>query len=138
MQRDRAPSAALHRSATVAAEAAPTKARGEFARGLREQGLVLGRTEGDGNCFFRAISDQLNNDGGKGHLTVRREVVAYMRANPAAYRSFVQDEDARSLELYLANMSREKVLGGEPEIDAASKRYNRSVVVHRREDQPRI
>ena len=60
--------------------------RGALAQRLRDDGLVLKSTVGDGNCLFRAIRDD-----GDGHAAVRRNTVAYIRAHPRAYAEFFAD-----------------------------------------------
>lgn len=54
--------------------------------GLRERAV-----DGDGNCQFRALADQMYGHQ-REHLTVRRLVVEQLRAAPSAYRDFVLAE----------------------------------------------
>lgn len=51
-----------------------------FAAQLANLGLELRDITGDGNCFFRALSDQLNGNESE-HIRYRREVCKYMREN---------------------------------------------------------
>ena len=58
---------------------------------LQLYGLSEKRIEGDGNCQFRALADQLWRDQGR-HAEVRARVMACMRREPDAYSVFVCDE----------------------------------------------
>ena len=51
---------------------------------------------GDGNCQFRAISDQLYGDQSH-HASVRAVVVAQMRARPDRYAAFVESPSTTSI-----------------------------------------
>jgi hypothetical protein len=59
-------------------------------------GLRLGRTEGDGNCMPRAICAHVNSDRGVGHAVVRRQLVDFMRSNPASFAEFFPADDGRN------------------------------------------
>ena len=47
----------------------------------------------DGNCFFRAVADQLHGDASQ-HVDIRRQVVQHMRDNEASYAPFVEFDEA--------------------------------------------
>lgn len=47
----------------------------------------------DGNCLFRALSDQLDGDHGIMHEAVRRRIVNHMRLHKAAFSEYVGPED---------------------------------------------
>ena len=49
---------------------------------------VRSRVKGEGNCFFRAISDQLDRLSldPKSHYQVRQMVLNYLRSNPFTVR----------------------------------------------------
>jgi hypothetical protein len=51
-------------------------------------GLSVSKTLGDGNCFFRAASDQLYGNEDQ-HATLRAKTVQHMRDNPDDYKPFV-------------------------------------------------
>ncbi|ERF75031.1 hypothetical protein EPUS_06164 [Endocarpon pusillum Z07020] len=107
----------------------------------------------DGNCLFRALSDQLF-DTTERHDEIRQTVVWYLRANREQFEPFVplDTEDlvrsqpntrsSRSrrasaedpYEAYLENMAKPKTWGGEVEIRAFSEAYDRDVLIHRPTD----
>jgi len=111
------------------ASSRPLGPRDAFAERLLRQGLCLGRSQGDGNCLFRAISHQLHADGGDGHAAVRARVADYIRTNAPYYAAYFAGT-AAEFTRYLAALARVGTEAGEPEVDAASKCYGRSVVLH--------
>ena len=63
---------------------------------LERYGLKEFIVNGDGNCQFRAISDQLYGDQSH-HASVRAVVVAQMRARPDRYAAFVESPSTTSI-----------------------------------------
>ena len=64
-------------------------------------GLRLHNTLGDGNCLFRALSDQLYGTEVY-HLTLRADITAWMAKYAERYEGFVEDD--RSFEDHLRCM----------------------------------
>lgn len=60
----------------------------------------------DGNCFFRAIADQLDGNGGC-HADCREAVVEHMKANPESFAPFVEDDEG--FDKYIARMRRVRI-----------------------------
>lgn len=60
----------------------------QFTKQLARLGLELRDITGDGNCLFRALSDQLEGTEGN-HLLYRRQVCEYMRKNRVDFEPFV-------------------------------------------------
>jgi OTU domain-containing protein 3 len=67
-----------------------------FSQQLERLGLQLRDITGDGNCFFRALSDQMFGNESN-HLEFRKRVCQYMLHNRAEFEPFVaaliDDED---------------------------------------------
>lgn len=59
-----------------------------FVGALRASGLALVETARDGNCFFRALADQMGEHEGE-HDTFRQRVVDYMEAHLDAFAPFL-------------------------------------------------
>ncbi|EFH39069.1 hypothetical protein ARALYDRAFT_359352 [Arabidopsis lyrata subsp. lyrata] len=60
---------------------------------------------GDGNCQFRALSNQLYDD--ENHYNyIRQQVIEELRAHPERYRRFAEAEAGISYEEYLTSMAR--------------------------------
>ena len=68
---------------------------------LRPLRLALREVPGDGNCLFRALSDQLYGEDAR-HAEIRADVVDYMRRNRGDFEPFLVDET--SFERHLQNL----------------------------------
>lgn len=68
---------------------------------LRELGLYAAATLGDGNCLFRALSDQLYGTPTY-HLKLRADICNWIEQHKERYAPFVEDE--RGLEHHLSCM----------------------------------
>ena len=103
----------------------------KFCRQLAALGLSVRTVEGDGNCLFRAIADQL----GGTHREWRRKVCAHMRSDPDSFAPFIVVEDGDEEEdadfaTYLARMGRNAEWGGHLELSALRDAVPCDVVVH--------
>ena len=89
---------------------------------LRLQGLGLGmfEMEGDGNCQFRALADQLFGDQ-KHHAVTRQAAVDHMRRHADFFGMYF--EDASELNVYLKEMGRSRTWGDELTLRAAVEAY---------------
>ena len=63
-----------------------------FALQLEEQQWSIRIMDGDGNCMFRSISDQLYGNDSR-FAEVRTAVVAYMRKNAEHFSLFMEDDE---------------------------------------------
>lgn len=68
---------------------------------LRQLGLYAAHTIGDGNCLFRALSDQLYGTPSS-HPKLRQDICDWIEAHKERYAPFVEDE--RGLEHHLSCM----------------------------------
>ncbi|PWN87176.1 cysteine proteinase [Acaromyces ingoldii] len=83
-------------------------------RRLKEMNLYAADTKGDGNCLFRALSDQLYGDAAH-HYRLRQELCDYIEANPERFRNYIEGSEVES---YVHNMRQDHVYGGDKEISA--------------------
>ena len=98
---------------------------------LAEQNLEVLEMSPDGNCLFRALSDQLNGDFGNHHADTRAQVCDFMEANQDDFKHFIvtedesnqQEEDARDFEHYIELMREDGQWGGDVELTAAARLY---------------
>jgi hypothetical protein len=74
-----------------------------FCLRLEEMGYGINVMGGDGNCLFRAISDQLVGDGGDGHAAIREGAMDMMANNVAYFGRFMGDEE--SIEDHIIRMT---------------------------------
>jgi OTU domain-containing protein 3 len=58
---------------------------------LRSLGLYAAPTLGDGNCLFRALSDQLHGTPSH-HLRLRADICDWIEAHKVRYEPFCEDE----------------------------------------------
>lgn len=68
---------------------------------LRALGLYAASTLGDGNCLFRALSDQLYGTDSY-HAKLRQQVCDWIANHKPRYEPFVEDE--RGLDVHLQCM----------------------------------
>ncbi|CAL0309888.1 unnamed protein product [Lupinus luteus] len=86
--------------------------------------FVEHKVQGDGNCQFRALSDQLYNAPDH-HKFVRRQVVNQLKSNPEIYDGYVPME----YDDYLAKMSKSGEWGDHVTLQAAADKYGVKIFV---------
>ncbi|KAJ3497586.1 hypothetical protein NLJ89_g10330 [Agrocybe chaxingu] len=89
-------------------------------------GLYAVNTLGDGNCLFRALSDQLHGSDSL-HATLRREICDWIEEHKARYEPFVEDE--RGIDAHLRCMRANATFGGHMELSAFAHMTRRNVKV---------
>ncbi|KAH7325504.1 hypothetical protein B0J17DRAFT_681599 [Rhizoctonia solani] len=87
----------------------------ELTAQLRSMGLYAAPTLGDGNCLFRALSDQIYGTPNE-HLTLRKEICAFMAGHKERFEAFVDDD--RSWEQHISSMRNNGTYGGHLELTA--------------------
>ena len=100
---------------------------------LNQLGLRPEAMAADGNCFFRALSDQRWGSDAH-HVALRRDVVAYMIANRIDFEPFIEDDE--KFDTYVTRMATDGVWAGNLELQAASKVCFANLCVHQ-PNQPR-
>lgn len=100
---------------------------------LRDLGLRMEPVAADGNCFFRALSDQRWGDDSH-HAALRHDVVEYMKKNREAFEPFIEDDE--KWDSYVARMSEDGAWAGNVELQAASVVCFANLCVHQA-GQPR-
>ncbi|EKM52843.1 uncharacterized protein PHACADRAFT_261495, partial [Phanerochaete carnosa HHB-10118-sp] len=93
---------------------------------LRALGLYAAPTLGDGNCLFRALSDQLHGTPSS-HLKLRQDVCNWIESHKQRYEPFVEDE--RGLDVHLRCMRQHGTYGGHLELSAFAHMTKRNVKV---------
>ncbi|TYZ57463.1 hypothetical protein PybrP1_010851 [[Pythium] brassicae (nom. inval.)] len=114
----------------------------QVARHYAHIGWAVVRIEADGNCLFRAISDQLY-DSEVYHRDIRRvhracvslphiqRIIDFIQREGRTFQPFIATEaSVESLAQYCERMQREGEWGGNPELFAAAKLFNIHIVVH--------
>lgn len=97
---------------------------------LKQLGLYAVDIEGDGNCLFRALSDQYYGDGGRGsrHQEIRANVCEYMKQNRQQFEPFL--DETESFDDRMRRMEEDAVYGDNTEIVAFAQRYETNVHIY--------
>ena len=82
----------------------PTENTQQLTQQLRALGLYAADTLGDGNCLFRALSDQLYGTPSH-HLRLRQDICGWITAHKTRYEPFVEDE--RGFDVHLQCMRKQ-------------------------------
>lgn len=98
-----------------------------FETHLKSFGLGLKDIEGDGNCLFRAVCDQL--EGSEENYKFYRIITCeHLGKNEEFFKFFIPDDLA--FEKYLKLIAKDGVWGGNLELQALSKALKANFVVH--------
>ena len=89
--------------------------------------LRINTVDTDGNCFFRAISDQLFG-GEDEHKQLRKTVVQHLRENKEEYKLFIEND--MNIDKYINLMSLSGTWGGQLEMSVLAKIYKFNVIMH--------
>ncbi|WVQ85100.1 hypothetical protein IAT38_007264 [Cryptococcus sp. DSM 104549] len=93
-------------------------------------GLALRDVQGDGNCLFRCLSDQVFG-GEKRHSEIRKLVCDYLESHRETMEGFVVPfmKDGEGYDGYVKRMRQPKQFGSHIEIQAAARIFKRDVRV---------
>ena len=102
----------------------------KLRQSVEQDGYTIIDMSPDGNCLFRALSDQLHGDYGNNHEFVRSEICDFMEQNKEDFEIFLvfeddegDSEDAEDFESYISNMRTDGEWGGNLELVAAARYY---------------
>ncbi|XP_020100171.1 OTU domain-containing protein 3 isoform X1 [Ananas comosus] len=100
----------------------------EFCAQLDTLGLKIIQVTADGNCFFRALADQLEGNEEE-HQKYRAMVVQYIVNHREDFEPFIED-DVPFAE-YCESMEKDGTWAGNMELQAASLVTRRNICIHR-------
>jgi len=103
---------------------------------LKEYGFAEKEVQGDGNCQFRAIADQVYGDESK-HREVRRDITDWLAANPhysidqdgTKLSDFLETDRYPSWKTYCSLMSKDGYWGDQMTLMAACELYKANVYI---------
>ncbi|RLN37125.1 hypothetical protein BBO99_00008262 [Phytophthora kernoviae] len=98
----------------------------QYKRQYRRLGWDVAPIRKDGNCLFRALSDQLYGHERR-HLELRRRLVDFINLEQAFFEPFVAGEGVME---YCARLREAGAWGGHPELVAASRLLGVNIIVH--------
>lgn len=90
----------------------------KFKKKLETLGYFIREVEGDGNCLFRSVSEQVEGNEHNFH-EYREKCVNYMKENKDDFAPFIEDDEP--FDKYVERMSQDREWGGNLEIYALSK-----------------
>ncbi|KAG2569637.1 OVARIAN TUMOR DOMAIN-containing deubiquitinating enzyme 7-like isoform X4 [Panicum virgatum] len=99
----------------------------EFRAQLDSLGLKIVEVNADGNCFFRAMGDQLEGSEEE-HMKYRAMVVEYIVKHREDFEPFIEDEIP--FEQYCDSMLKDGTWAGHMELQAASLLTRRNICIH--------
>ncbi|XP_006653000.2 OVARIAN TUMOR DOMAIN-containing deubiquitinating enzyme 7 isoform X1 [Oryza brachyantha] len=99
----------------------------EFRAQLGLLGLQIIEVTADGNCFFRAMGDQLEGNEEE-HMKYRGMVVRYIKEHRVDFEPFIEDEVP--FEKYCDSMLQDGTWAGHMELQAASLLTRRNICIH--------
>ncbi|PIA56552.1 hypothetical protein AQUCO_00700712v1 [Aquilegia coerulea] len=104
------------------------KDMGEFRSQLDTLGLQIVQVTSDGNCFFRALADQLQGNEEE-HQKYRNMVVQYILKQREDFEPFI--EDGVPFDEYCKSMAEDGTWAGNMELQAASLVTRSNICIHR-------
>ncbi|KAL5213854.1 hypothetical protein ABZP36_003006 [Zizania latifolia] len=99
----------------------------DFRAQLDSQGLKIIQVSADGNCFFRAMADQLDGNEEE-HTKYRAMVVQYIKEHRVDFEPFIEYDVP--FEEYCDAMQKNKTWAGHMELQAASLLTGRNICIH--------
>ncbi|KAH9298420.1 hypothetical protein KI387_030102, partial [Taxus chinensis] len=100
----------------------------KFCSQLAKLGLRIVHVTADGNCFFRAMADQLEGNEEE-HAKYRQMVAEYIMKHREDYEPFVEDDVP--FEKYCESMQEDGTWAGHMELQAASLVTQTNICIHR-------
>ncbi|KAJ0392292.1 hypothetical protein ATCC90586_009246 [Pythium insidiosum] len=92
----------------------------------------LVRVQADGNCLFRALSDQFYGTEAF-HTEIRQRIADFLEREKSFFQPFVEHEQLHAFEpiaAYCARMRNDGEWGGNPELFAAAQLFGVPIIVH--------
>ena len=89
----------------------------KFVEELKKIGYFIREVKGDGNCLFRSVSEQLEENENN-YEVYRKKCIDYMKENKDAFKPFLEDEEP--IDDYIEKIGKNGEWGGNLEIYALS------------------
>ena len=99
----------------------------KFKDQLGKQYLKVKEIGGDGNCLFRALSDQLHGEETH-HDVLRANAVQHIRDNKEFFVHYIEDDE--TIEEYCNDMAKSGEWGGQIEMTALATALGFNIIVH--------
>ena len=102
-----------------------------FKISLAEKNLKIRIVSGDGNCLFRAISDQIYGTD-KHYPILRRYCMDYLEIKKSHFKPYIEGD----FDEYIKDKRRDTVWGDDIEIEIFSEIYNRPIEIYKGNNIP--
>ena len=89
----------------------------KFKKHLESLGYFIREVRGDGNCLFRAVSEQMEGNENN-FVEYREKCINYIKENKDTFAPFIEDDEP--IDKYIERMSKNSEWGGNLEIYALS------------------
>jgi len=99
----------------------------EYQELLNKKGVYMRDVQGDGNCLYRCVADQIEGSE-KNHKKYRENAVSYLTEHKDYFKLFLLDTE--DIESYIRHQSKDGSWGGHFELVALSALYNVKFCVH--------
>ena len=97
----------------------------KFKEEMRKNNFEVREVRGDGNCLFRAISDQIYGSDSH-HEIVRQRCMDYLKVQKRYFELFIEDD----FDEYIKEKRKNGVWGDDIELEVLSEIYNRSIEIY--------
>lgn len=111
----------------------PVQQYSDLDQQLRHFGLRVRTIEGDGNCFFRAMSDQLTGNC-DAHGVYRKDTADYMLRHRDLFKDFILEEE--NYEEYVNGLGQDAIYVDNDSVLAFARLLRINVVVHQLNQSP--
>ena len=103
----------------------------EFRKLLKKINLEIKKVSGDGNCLFRAISDQIYGTD-EYYALIREKCMDYIEVQKRFFREFIDGD----FDEYIKNKRKDGIWGDDIELEAISEIYNRPIEIYSGSQKP--
>jgi len=105
----------------------------EYQEILNKKGVYMRDVQGDGNCLYRVVADQIEGSE-KDHKKYRENVVSYLTEHKDYFQVFLLDTE--DIDSYIRHQSKDGSWGGHFELVALSALLNVKFCVHTKDQDP--
>jgi OTU domain-containing protein 3 len=97
--------------------------------------VTVRKVESDGNCFFRALSDQLCGSQ-EGHLVLRLLIIDYICENREKFETSIDHEHFRNWDDFTYRMRQHGTFADGIVVAASALSLRRSLIIHQETQRP--
>jgi len=97
--------------------------------------MIIRSVESDGNCYFRALSDQICGSE-DGHILLRALIIGFVNDNGGKFREIIDYNYYLSWENFIYKMRQNGIFVDSVVIVASAMFLQRAIIVHQYEQRP--